>query len=87
MPLGVNLTARIVIYVVQMRPQKHKALLLERPTVSQPGESGIPGGVGIPLTQTQVRVCTQCGKAEFDVPELDMQRWFGKQPYHLGVGS
>jgi hypothetical protein len=54
---------------------------------SQPDESGIPSRVGIPLTKTQVRVCTQCGKAEFDVPELDMHRWFGKQPYQLGVGS
>ena len=41
---------------------------------NQSGESGIPGGLGIPLTKAQIRVCTQCGKAEFDVPELDMQR-------------
>ena len=57
-------------------PDKKRTYFSSVQLFSEPGNSGIPAGAGILLSQTEVNVCTQCGKAEFSVPDSDMQRWF-----------
>jgi hypothetical protein len=42
---------------------------------TQPGESGPPSVAGIPLAQTEISVCTRCGRAKFSIPATDMQKF------------
>lgn len=39
---------------------------------------GLPGGSAILLEPVEVTVCTQRGKSEFVVSQVDMQRRFGR---------
>lgn len=60
----------------------HKKTFYSNIQLWSDNQQGIPGGSAINIGMLPVVVCTQCGTAEFKIPEQDMSRWFrrGKLP-------